>query len=81
MLSTLRVPGFQISDPLKTCSSSRQLCPAKLNAYIAKFNALKKKRERKKEEKKKKQTHSMKFPIILDLNHKVAFDSLRKVTV
>lgn len=43
-----------------------------------------KKKERKKEEKKKKkkkQTHSMKFPIILDLNCKVAFESLRKVTL
>lgn len=54
------MPGFQISDPLKTYSSSRQLCPAKPSAYIAKFNALKEKKERKKEEKKKKkkQTHS-----------------------
>lgn len=85
MLSTLGVPGFKISDPLKTCSTSRQLCPAKFNVYIAKFNAKRKKEkreeERREKEKKKKQTHSMKFPIILDLNCKVAFESLRKVTL
>lgn len=59
MLSTLGVPGFQISDPLKTCSSSRQLCPAKPSAYIAKFNALKeKKREKERREKEKEEANT-----------------------